>query len=84
MHERIRNARKIRRITIQTDADGVSEWNALKEAAIRELEQNPSLFVAWLFDAMRNYSPKRWLENMAANKEEQADEDFEMGRDAQE
>jgi hypothetical protein len=66
VHERIRNEKKIRRIVIQTDEDGVSDYAALKEATMRELDENPSLYFTWFMEALRNYNPRTWKEEMEA------------------
>ena len=77
VHERIRNERKIRRIQINTDEHGVSQFAAIKEAWMLELEQNPSLFFSAFIAALSTIDVRGYKE---AQAEEKADEDFMMGR----
>ena len=60
--ERIRNERKIRRITINTDEHGVSQFAAIKEAWMGELDNNPSLFFSAVIQALGTFDIRGWKE----------------------
>src|SRR5271170_2215236 len=69
VHERIRNERKIRRIVIQTDEVGVSEYAAIKEAWIREMpNQNPSMYFSALIESMKTFNVRGWVEEQEESK----------------
>jgi hypothetical protein len=70
--ERIRNERKIKRVTINTDEHGVSQFAAIKEAWMGELNNNPSLFFTAVIQAMSTFDVRGW-------KEEQEGETGSLG-----
>ena len=60
--KRISNERKSKRIVIVTDETNFSEFHALKEAYMRYTDENPTLVVLAIIQAMKDFDLKGWLE----------------------
>jgi hypothetical protein len=60
--ERILNPRKYRRIVISTDEQNYSEFAAMREAYSVTLNENPTLVVQAIIEAMKEFDVKGWFE----------------------
>lgn len=60
--QRVQNQEKRRRIIFDTDELGYSRFHARREAWLRELHDNPSLFAEALDEAMKDFDLRTWFE----------------------
>jgi hypothetical protein len=60
--ERIKNTEKRRRICMNTDEANYSEFSAMREAYTLILNQNPTLVVEAIIEAMKEFDVKGWFE----------------------
>lgn len=58
----IKNKKKSKRIVVTTDEQSFKEFHALKEAWMRELHENPTLFYHAMMEAMRTFDVRGWKE----------------------
>ena len=63
--ERIRNPQKRKRIVMQTDEHNYTEFHAMREAYTLTLNQNPTLVVEAIIEAMKEFDVKGWYEGRA-------------------
>jgi hypothetical protein len=60
--ERIKNTAKHKRIVMQTDETNYAEFHAMREAYTLALNQNPTLVVEAIIEAMKLFDVKGWFE----------------------
>ena len=60
--ERIKNAAKHKRIVMQTDETNYTEFHAIREAYTLALNENPTLVVLAIIEAMKSFDVKGWYE----------------------
>ena len=68
--KRIKNEDKRRRIVLTTDEHSYSQFHARKEAWLLELEENPTLFMLALDEAMKEFDVRGWFKRRSAEGEE--------------
>jgi hypothetical protein len=61
-NKRIQNKEKAKRIVMQTDEQNYSEFHAMREAYTLELDENPTLVVLAIIQAMRTFDVRGWKE----------------------
>lgn len=64
--ERIKNTEKRKRICLSTDEQNYSEFSAIREAYTLALNQNPTLVVEAIIEAMKEFDVKGWYEGRAS------------------
>ena len=66
--KRVKNERQSKRIVIVTDPQNFAEFHAMKEAYMAFCDENPTLVVLAMIEAMREFNLKGWLEERAGEK----------------
>jgi hypothetical protein len=65
---RIENREKKKQVRWNTDEQNYSEFAAVREAWMQELEQNPTLFGYAVVEAMRTFDVRTWYEDHATEQ----------------
>lgn len=71
---RIKNPNGKKRIVMVTDPTNYSEFNAWREAYMQKLDNNPTLTMLAIIEAMKTFDLLAW-------KQEQEESNFVMGKD---